>query len=118
MPNKQSLPDFNKIAQEALKGLPKYVGQKARAHFLSSFIKEGFTDASFIPWPKGKGDQSHKILNNSLALKDSITVTQANWQMVKIMAGEGLPYAAIHNEGGVINVPITVVNCFQITILV
>lgn len=107
MAKKPVLPDFNKIAENALKGLPEFVGEKARAHFLKSFIKEGFTDVSFIPWPKGKSNQTHKLLSQSLALKNSITVTQANMQMVKIMAGQGLPYAAIHNEGGILNIPIT-----------
>ena len=48
MSKKPVLPDFNKIAENALKGLPEFVGEKARAHFLKSFIKEGLTDVSFI----------------------------------------------------------------------
>lgn len=44
--------DVHKLAVEALSGLPKKVGETARAFFLSSFIKEGFTDTSFIAWPK------------------------------------------------------------------
>lgn len=105
--NNFPVPDFRKMAEEALKDLPKEVGEKARAFFLSSFIKEGFTDESFIAWPKRKDDLSHKLLSQSFALKNSIQVTKADMQSVEITAGEGLKYAAIHNDGGTITVPVT-----------
>src|SRR5690554_4238793 len=91
--NTFEVPDFRKLAETALKGLPEQVGEKARAHFLQSFIKEGFTDVSFIPWPKGKGDQTGKILSQSLALRGSIRVAQADLKLIRVVAGEGLPYA-------------------------
>lgn len=100
-------PDFQKIAEEALKDLPEKVGEKARAFFLTSFIKEGFTDTSFMAWPKRKDDLPHKLLGQSLALRASVKVTQADMKRVVVRAGEGLPYAAIHNEGGTISVTIT-----------
>lgn len=105
--NQYPIPNFRQMAEDALAGLPEQVGEKARAHFLQSFIKQGFTDVSFIPWPKGKGDQTGKLLSQSLALRGSIRVAQADLKMIRVVAGEGLPYAAIHNEGGVINVPVT-----------
>jgi phage gpG-like protein len=105
--NQYPIPNFRQMAEDALAGLPEQVGEKARAHFLQSFIKEGFTDVSFIAWPKRKGDQTGKILSQSLALRGSIRVAQADLKMIRVVAGEGLPYAAIHNEGGVINVPVT-----------
>lgn len=101
------VPDFEKIARDAMKDLPKQVGELAREHFIKSFVKQGFEDASFMAWPKRKDLLSHKILNGSLALKNSIKVTEANLQQVKVEAGAGLPYAAIHNEGGTITIPIT-----------
>ncbi|WP_313214225.1 phage virion morphogenesis protein [Soonwooa sp.] len=100
-------PDFKKIAEEVLKDLPKNAGEKARTFFLSSFTKEGFTDTSFIPWPKRKDDLSHKILSQSYQLKDSIKITKMDMQSVEITAGEGLKYAAIHNDGGTIVVTVT-----------
>lgn len=105
--NNFETPDFRKMAEEALKELPKTVAETARNFFMASFTKEGFTDTSFIPWPKRKDDLSHKLLSQSYALKDSIKVTKQDLESVEITAGEGLKYAAIHNNGGTINVKLT-----------
>lgn len=101
------VPDFRKLAENVLKDLPKNTSEKARAFFLGSFIKQGFTDTSFIPWVKRKDDLSHKLLQQSLALKNSINITQADFKAVEITAGEGINYGAIHNEGGTIKVKVT-----------
>jgi phage gpG-like protein len=101
------VPNFRKIAEEALKDLPKEVSEKARAYFMQSFIREGFTDNSFIPWVKRKDLLSHKMLQLSLSLKGSLKVTEANFNNIEITAGEGLKHAAIHNEGGTITVKLT-----------
>ena len=87
--------------------MPKIVSEKARAFFLMSFVKEGFTDSSFVAWPKRKDLLPHKMLSQSLALRNSIKVVEANLNRIEISAGEGLPYAAIHNEGGTINIVLT-----------
>ena len=110
MPNKNTdlpTPDFRKIAEEVMKDLPKKAGEKALQFFLASFIKQGFTDTSFIPWVKRKDDLTHKLLNQSYALKESIKITKADFENVEITAGEGLNYAAIHNEGGTITVKVS-----------
>lgn len=102
------IPDFKKIAEDALKDLPQDVAERARAFFLSSFHKQGFTDTSFIPWVKRSNTAlSHKILSNSLALRNSVKIKQATLKCIEISAGEGLPYAAIHNNGGTITVRVT-----------
>ena len=105
--NKIQVPDFKKMAEEALHGLPEEVAEKARSFFLASFIKEGFTDNSFIPWVKRADDLSHKILSRSLKLKGSIKIEQADFKKISISAGDGVPYAEIHNNGGTINVTVT-----------
>lgn len=108
MANKPKTPDFEAMAKEMLKDAPKDIAERARAFFLSSFIREGFTDASFIPWPKrANPDAGGKILSQSLELKNSIRITEMTMQRIVIKAGEGLPYAAIHNNGGRISIPIT-----------
>ena len=43
-------PNFKAMAREIFKNISPKVAQKARAFFLQSFIKQGFTDTSFIPW--------------------------------------------------------------------
>ena len=101
------VPDFKKMAENVMKEMPKKASEQARAFFLGSFIKEGFTDTSFIPWVKRKDDLSHKLLSQSYALKNSINITKANFEEIEIIAGEGINYAAIHNEGGTITVKVT-----------
>lgn len=101
------VPDFRKLAEEVMKNLPKNASEKARAFFIGSFIKQGFTDTSFIPWVKRKDDFTHKLLQQSLALKNSINITQADFKNIEITAGEGINYGAIHNEGGTITVKVT-----------
>ncbi len=110
MPNKNTdlpTPDFRKIAEEVMKDLPKKAGEKALQFFLASFIKQGYTDTSFIPWVKRKDDLTHKLLNQSYALKASGKIDKADLTEVNISFGEGLNYAAIHNEGGTITVKVS-----------
>ncbi len=80
-------PDFRRLAQQVWQNIPKRIAQEARAFFVQSFVKQGFTDSSFIPWVKRKDVLPHKILNQSLALKNSIRITQANWEKIVITAG-------------------------------
>lgn len=104
---KPELPNFEKVAELALRDAPRDVAERARAFFMASFVKEGFTDASFIPWPKRKDTMSHKILSLSLALRNSIKIDRADLKRIEISAGNGVPYAAIHNNGGTITVTVT-----------
>ena len=103
----ENIPDFEALAREALKDTPKRIAEAARNFFMQSFIKQGFTDASFIAWVRRRDDLPHKTLQQSLALKNSLHIAQADLSKVMITAGEGLPYAAIHNEGGTITVKVT-----------
>ena len=80
MPDKNidlPVPDFKKLAENILKDLPQKAAEQARNFFLASFIKQGWTDTSFIPWVKRKDDLTHKLLNQSYALKNSINPNSA-----------------------------------------
>lgn len=108
MAQTNQVPDFEAMAREMLKDAPRDIAERARAFFLSSFIKEGFTDISFIPWVKRMDPETpHKILSASLALRDSVKIQEARFERIEIRAGEGIPYAAIHNNGGTIVVTVT-----------
>lgn len=107
MAQEPNIPDFVGMTEKLLQELPQQVAERARAFFIGSFIKEGFTDRAFIPWPKRKDDASHKILTRSSALRASIKIAEITDDYVKLTAGEGLPYANIHNTGGTISVPVT-----------
>lgn len=105
------IPDFNAVKDELFKSLPHDVSNMALAHFKGSFWKQGFTDTSFIPWVKRQDDvtmgTNHPILNKSLALRDSIRIDEATMKRIALSAGDGLAYAAIHNNGGKITVKLT-----------
>lgn len=103
----QEIPDFNAMATSLINALPPNVSEMAKGFFKGSFIKEGFTDYAFIAWPKRKDTDTHKVLTRSQALRDSVVVKSATPQRIEIAAGEGLPYAAIHNTGGTITVRVT-----------
>ncbi|WP_454978121.1 phage virion morphogenesis protein [Capnocytophaga ochracea] len=100
-------PNFKTMAREIFKNISPKVAQKARTFFMQSFIKQGFTDVSFIPWVKRVDALPHKTLQQSLTLKNSLHITEQSADRVVISAGEKLPYAAIHNEGGTITVKVT-----------
>lgn len=108
---KNEVPDFEKMAELFFTGLSPHVAEKAKGFFKGSFFKQGFTDQSFIAWPQRKDDQTwghtHKILTQSHFLRDSIIIAQATKDVVEIEAGRGVPYAAIHNTGGIIKVRVT-----------
>ena len=111
MPKGNDIPDFEKMAEELLKGLPMEVAELALNHFDRSFIDQGFTDTSFIAWPKRLDDQtfglSHPLLNKSGALQGSLMIKAATMKRVEVAAGDNLRYAAIHNNGGTIRVTVT-----------
>lgn len=100
-------PNYESMAREIFKNISPKVAQKARAFFLQSFIKQGFTDTSFIPWVKRVDALPHKTLQQSLTLKNSLHIAEQSPEKVVISAGEKLSYAAIHNEGGTITVKVT-----------
>ena len=103
----QKLPDFAKISRTLFDSLAPEVALKAKNFFLAAFIKEGFTDSSFVPWVKRRDNFTHKLLSRSYALKNSIKITSQTSNRIEIEAGRGIPYAEIHNKGGVIKVPVS-----------
>lgn len=101
------IPDFEAMAAQLLNNLAPEIAKEAQAFFKGSFDKEGFTDYGFIAWPKRKDAETHKILTKSQTLRNSVVIKSQTPQRIEIMAGEGLPYAEIHNKGGTINVTLT-----------
>lgn len=77
-------------------------GVIAKNHFVMSFRNQGFTDESIEKWiARKKADTGRAILVKSGALRRSIRVM--NRGMFKVVIFSNLPYAQIHNDGGVIN---------------
>lgn len=111
MPKGTKTPDWLKMAEVLLKDLPQEVADHALNHFHMSFVNQGFTDISFIPWVKRLDDLTfgfnHPIMDKTGALKGSLKIKQATMKVIEIAAGENVPYAAIHNNGGTIKIRIT-----------
>ena len=61
MSEKLPVPDFNRVKDELFKSLPHDVANIALAHFKGSFLKQGFTETSFIPWVKRNDDTTHPV---------------------------------------------------------
>ena len=82
--------------ENAKKQIPKSVGELAVRHFKSSFSKGGFAGGG-SSWKKRKTSRySHKVLNKTGALKNSLKVKSANFNRVVVIAD--IEYAQIHNQ--------------------
>jgi phage gpG-like protein len=93
-----------------LDSVPSIVGQEAENFFKDRFHEQGWRDGQLDKWPRKKVDNGYPILRskNPRGLVDTIVWEVLSDHQVKITAGNPRkPYARIHNEGGVIIVPIT-----------
>ena len=101
-------PDFEGVFKKLLQDLPRYVEVTAKDFFVDSFHKQGFTNESFEAWEKRNQPDYRAggaILTATGALRNSIHTIEANTNNVTI--GTYAAYAKIHNEGGIITLPVT-----------
>ena len=91
--------------------MPVKGGAIAKAHFQDNFRKGGFVNNGLQPWvpakrineAKKKASSRYKtLLSGRNHLYSAITYTPGLGEVVLI---NNTPYAAIHNEGGTINIP-------------
>jgi phage gpG-like protein len=93
-----------------LERLPDIAGTEAVSFFKERFEEQGWRDGSFTAWDRKKEDNGYPVLRsqNTNGLVDTIHWVRSGEQSVTILAGgPDKPYARIHNEGGVITVPVT-----------
>jgi phage gpG-like protein len=100
-------PEFDKLWREVAKDLHKHVALIAVRFFKQSFDKGGFTDHSFISWPKRKDEEQHPVLRDQSRLRNSIHVMDNSVDNIVIGVDSSIPYAEIHNTGGTITIPVT-----------
>lgn len=99
--------------QKQLKAFVSVMGTEAKNHFVKSFRNQGFEDETIKRWQSRKGEisggiarvrkkdkGSRAILVKSGDLRRSIRVISKNYDSVTL--GSDLPYAQIHNDGGVV----------------
>lgn len=88
----------------AIRSLPKVLGNEAVNWSKASFDRQGFLDNSTQPWqPRKKATRRNSgkaILVQSGRLRRSIRIINSSDTTVVI--GTDVPYARIHNYGGVI----------------
>lgn len=106
------LPNLDKELKELeifLTKLPKIAGNRYLNHFLMSFKKGGFTDESLEKWDKRaraeKDKRKRAILVKTGRLLRSLKLKTKGSQ---IEISTAVPYAQIHNEGGVISGSVSV----------
>lgn len=94
--------------QNLMRQLPPRIGNLAERHFKESFRKKGWMDAGLDMWPPRKSGTRGSLMVVSGALKRSIHRSGMTANSVTITAGDAkVPYAAIHNEGGITHPTVT-----------
>ena len=89
--------------------MPAIAGQMAVSHFRENFHKSGFVNNSFHPWQKAKREGNKKgaageyktLLSGSANLYNQVKYIPGDYS---VLIKNYAPYAAIHNEGGIIPV--------------
>lgn len=105
MAKKTNIPDFRGMADKLMQNLLIDAEVMGLKFIESNFIKEGFMDGSFQAWPARKETINYKLLRVTNALFNSITANNDRRSTVTFTAD--MPYAQIHNEGGVVKIPVT-----------
>lgn len=101
------IPDFLGMATQLKKDAVRYAAVEGINFFQDSFYNQGFTDEGFEPWQQRKNDidPGRKILIKSAFLMQSIQVFDKSEK--RIVFGSDAEHAEIHNNGGIVKIPIT-----------
>lgn len=103
MDNKNNVPNFRQIASELKANASRYAASESVKFFKDSFVKGGFTDASFQKWEQTNNPMAGKhTMYKSGNLMRSIHKQSATTSKVVVIADA--VYADIHNSGGTITV--------------
>ncbi|WP_166964640.1 phage virion morphogenesis protein [Yeosuana marina] len=98
-------PDFLAMSQQLIKDLQSDAEKQGMDFIHNNFYQEGFTDAAFEAWLPKKESDTYNILRVTNYLFNSVHVASSTQD--KVVFEADAPYAAIHNEGGILNIPIT-----------
>ncbi len=112
--NKFNLKGAEKKARKALENAVVEIGNTAKNFFVENFRKQGFDDKTVEKWKARKkktyrtksgkvvDDTTRAILVKTGDLRRSI-IRVPNRSALNVKIQTDLPYAKIHNEGGIIN---------------
>lgn len=97
-------PDFNAAAKQftfLMVNLPVLIGKEAENHFKDSFKNQAWEG---VQWEerkrKDKNPKRRALLVKTGRLRRSIRIREVSFG--KVVVGTDVPYAKIHNEGGII----------------
>lgn len=99
------MPDFMAMANELKRDLQSDAEIMGMEFIHSNFEQQGFTDVAFEPWEPRKTSTSYNLLRVTNYLFNSINVANSSEERIVFQADA--PYADIHNNGGILNIPIT-----------
>ena len=105
MNNINQTPDFLAMAEQLKRDLQSDAEIMGTNFIHNNFYDEGWHGSSFEAWAQKKMSDTFQLLRVTNYLFNSIKVASSNSERVVWEADA--PYAAIHNEGGVLNIAIT-----------
>jgi phage gpG-like protein len=95
--------------EDMKRDLPTVLANQARGFFVGNFNRQSFTDQHPSPWAprstnKGARNEGRAILVKTGRLRRAVnsSLKQASFDRIAFSVS-GVPYAKIHNEGGVIH---------------
>lgn len=101
------IPDFKQIAKQLIIDAQTIAEVEMINFVMGNFEKQGFLDSSLQPWQERAidDDPGRAILTQSGALRDSVKLISSSSK--EVIVGSDSKYAKIHNEGGILHIPIT-----------
>lgn len=106
MATQNTIPDFDTLVRKLLEDAVIFAEVTGINFFKGSFENQGWTDGSFTAWQQRKtGADGRSILVQSHNLLNSLRVLESS--PLRIVFGTSEPYAAIHNNGGTIQIRVT-----------
>jgi phage gpG-like protein len=99
------IPDFLAMGDQLMRDLQSDAEIKGTDFIHSNFEKQGFTDSAFQAWKPKKESNTYNLLRVTNYLYKSVHVSESSKE--RIVWTADATYASIHNEGGVLSIPIT-----------
>lgn len=101
------IPNFQLIGKQLIADAQTIAEVEMINFVLSNFERQGFLDSSVQPWAERKNhsDTGRALLVKTNKLIDSFSISESSPKRVKLTSSAA--HARIHNEGGVLNIPIT-----------
>lgn len=101
------IPNFNEVAKKLIRDAQTIAEVEMINFIMGNFEKQGFMNGSLEAWEVRKGgtDTGRAILKKTGELQDRISISSSSTK--RVVATAAAPYAKIHNEGGILKIPVT-----------